>query len=153
MTVAIAPPSGGFLVSSISVKTLHACQFVDLTESVIERVTSAGVRNGVAVVASQHTTASIVVNEHEPELLKDLEDMLRRLAPESSSYSHNSVPCAPDEVPNGHAHCQGLLLNASASIPIADGRLALGRYQRIFLVELDHARPRQVSVMVLGTSG
>jgi len=102
-------------------------------------------------VTSQHTTASIVVNEHEPELLKDLSRLLGEIAPAASTYAHNGVPCGPNESANGHSHCQALLLSTSASIPITGGTLALGRYQRIFLVELDCPRPRRVTVMLLGT--
>ena len=102
-------------------------------------------------MASRHTTAAIVVNEHEPELLRDLDAFLGILAPEGGLYAHNHVPCGPEEQPNGHAHCQALVLNASVSLPISDGQLSLGRYQRIFLVELDHARPRIVQMLVMGS--
>jgi secondary thiamine-phosphate synthase enzyme len=61
-----------------------------------------------------------------------------------------SVNLAPGERPNGHAHCQALLLGSSASLNLADGRLQLGCWQRIFLVELDGPRAREVSVLVLG---
>ena len=103
-----------------------------------------------AATLSQHTTAAIVVNEHEPELLKDLDAFLGEVAPEHHTYAHNAVPCGPGEGPNGHAHCQALLLNTSATLPIVNGSPMLGRYQRIFLVELDHARPRRVTVALLG---
>lgn len=150
MELAIAAPAATFAAAQISVATSHARQFIDLTDLVEEHIAGTGARSGLVVVASRHTTAAIVINEHEPELLKDLDGFLGRLAPESDVYAHNAVPCAPDELPNGHAHCQALLLNASITLPIVDGRAALGRYQRIFLVELDHARPRTVQVLVLG---
>jgi secondary thiamine-phosphate synthase enzyme len=56
----------------------------------------------------------------------------------------------PDEPLNGHAHCRHLLLSSSESLPVLNGRLRLGPWQRIFLIELDSARPRQVTVQVLG---
>jgi secondary thiamine-phosphate synthase enzyme len=135
---------------TISVRTEHSRQFIDLTDEVLSALEDSGISQGMAVIASQHTTASITVNEHEPELLKDMDRFLSGVAPESDRYKHNTVPCLPGEQPNGHAHCQALLLNTSATIPVADGRLALGRYQRIFLVELDHSRPRRVTVCFLG---
>jgi secondary thiamine-phosphate synthase enzyme len=152
MDVAIALPTATFSASLISVRTQHAREFIDLTDPVMEHVTATGVQSGLVIVASRHTTAAIVVNEHEPELLKDLDSFLGVLAPESAAYAHNEVPCGPDELPNGHAHCQALLLNASVSLPVVDGQTTLGRYQRIFLVELDHARPRTVQVLVMGSS-
>jgi secondary thiamine-phosphate synthase enzyme len=57
-----------------------------------------------------------------------------------------------DECANGHAHVQHLFLSASETVPIVDGRLSLGTWQRIFLVELDHPRLRRVLVNVVGTA-
>lgn len=151
MDVALALPTATFSASQISVTTKHAREFVDLTDVVASHISRTGVDSGLVVVASRHTTAAIVVNEREPELLKDLDDFLGVLAPESAPYAHNRVPCGPDEHPNGHAHCQALILSASVSLPIVNGRASLGRYQRIFLVELDHSRPRTVQVMVMGS--
>jgi secondary thiamine-phosphate synthase enzyme len=153
MSAVFAPPGAGFAAAHLCVETRCAREFIDLTDWVVEQVSTSGVLDGLAVISSQHTTASIVVNECEPELMKDLEELLARLAPEGETYAHNAVPCGPNEQPNGHAHCQGLLLQASATVPITRGRLALGRYQRIFLVELDHARARRVNLMVMGTPG
>jgi secondary thiamine-phosphate synthase enzyme len=150
MTSPALAPSLGFTSHRIQVHTSHARQFIDITDRVLEAIEDSGVREGLAVVASRHTTAAIVVNEHEPELLKDLESMLDRLAPAEGNYSHNSIHALIGDHPNGHAHCQALLLNASATIPIIDGISTLGRYQRVFLVELDLARPREVTIAILG---
>jgi secondary thiamine-phosphate synthase enzyme len=108
-------------------------------------------------VFSQHTTAAIVINEHEPLLLRDMARLLRSLAPAGAHYEHNdftvrTVNMNPDECPNGHAHCQHLFLRTSETIPVIDGVPALGTYQRIFLVELDHPRPRRVLVSVVGAT-
>jgi secondary thiamine-phosphate synthase enzyme len=70
-------------------------------------------------------------------------------------YQHNDLSrrtgdVAPDECANGHAHCQHLLIGASENIPVAEGRLDLGRWQRIFLLELDRPRDRQLVVQVFG---
>lgn len=144
-------PRLGFLSSRIAVQTDSARHFIDLTSQLVDRVVQSGIFNGLLVVSSLHTTASLIVNEHEPELLKDLDGFLARLAPDSNGYAHNEVPCGPGEQPNGHAHCQALVLHASVTIPIIEGTLALGRYQRVFLVELDCARPREVTVTILGS--
>lgn len=145
-----AAASARYVSGQIDVQTTYAREFIDITDRVLSIAARAGVSDGLALVQSQHTTASIVVNEHEPELLRDLDDMLQTLAPEDKHYYHNAVPCGPGERENGHAHCQALLLNASVVVPLAEGSLVLGRYQRIFLVELDHARSRRVSVTILG---
>ncbi len=150
METPVISPHQGFQASRLVVHTDGARQFIDITDDVREHVTRSGIQQGIAVVASRHTTAAIVVNEHEPELLKDLDRLLRELAPEDHTYAHNGAPCGPDEHPNGHSHCQALLLSASASIPLAGGRLLLGRYQRIFLIELDCPREREVTIALLG---
>lgn len=150
METTVVAPHPRCCASRLSFRTGRARQFIDITDAVWNQIQEAGIRQGVAIVTSRHTTAAIVVNEHEPELLKDLDRLLRELAPEDRSYAHNAVPGEVGEYPNGHAHCQALLLNASATIPIIDGQAALGRYQRIFLVELDRARERQVTVTALG---
>jgi secondary thiamine-phosphate synthase enzyme len=150
METPVAAVPTGFISHRIPIRTTTARQFVDITEDVEERVRASGFRTGLAVVSTLHTTAALVINEHEPELLKDLDSFLARLAPESGGYAHNRVPHGVGEQPNGHAHCQALLLNSSLSLPIIDGRLVLGRYQRLFLVELDFSRPRSIAVTLLG---
>ena len=81
--------------------------------------------------------------------------MLERLSSTAGTYQHNDLSrrtgeIAADECANGHAHCQHLLIGASENIPIGDGRLDLGRWQRIFLLELDRPRDRQLVVQVFG---
>ncbi|MDQ2742746.1 MAG: secondary thiamine-phosphate synthase enzyme YjbQ [Chloroflexota bacterium] len=150
METPVIAPHANFHASSLRIRTTRSREFFDITDEVLERVADSGVRNGLAVVVSRHTTAAIVVNEHEPELLKDLDVLLSEIASEGREYAHNAVPCGPGEQPNGHAHCQALLLNASTTVPVVDGRAELGRYQRIFLIELDCARPREVTIILLG---
>lgn len=136
--------------------TSNAPQFIDITDDVVEAVERSGVLNGVAVVFSHHTTAAIKINECEPELLKDMANFLSEMVPIERDYFHNdfdvrTVNMEEDECPNAHAHCQHLMLSASESVPILAGRLHLGRWQRLFLVELDRAKARRVTVQVIGT--
>ena len=146
----LVAPQAAVVTYSIALHTDEPSQFVDITERVAECVREAGLTQGLAVVSSRHTTAAIVVNEHEPELIRDLQRLLEDIAPQDAHYSHNGAPCGAFEEPNGHAHCRALLLGASASLPVVNGSLMTGRWQRIFLVELDRARPRTVTVTLLG---
>lgn len=135
--------------------TTHAPQFIDITEDVAEAVGRSEVLNGVVTIFSRHTTAAIKINESEPELLKDMARFLEEVAPIDRDYCHNdfdvrTVNMTEDECPNAHAHCQHLVLSASENVPIIDGRMALGRWQRIFFIELDRAKSRQVTVQILG---
>lgn len=136
--------------------TAYAPQFIDVTDDTTNVVDRSGITNGMVVIFSQHTTAAIKINESEPELLKDMARFLSEIAPVEREYHHNNfdvrtVNMEPDECPNAHAHCQHLLLSASETVPVVAGRLVLGRWQRIFLVELDRAKTRQIAVQVIGT--
>jgi secondary thiamine-phosphate synthase enzyme len=141
---------------TLAYQTSTAPQFVDITEDVLEAVSRSGGVNGVVVVFSSHTTAAIKINEAEPELVKDMGRFLAEMVPIEREYSHNNfdartVNMEEDESPNAHSHCQHLMLSSSESIPLIEGRVQLGRWQRIFLVELDRAKARRVTVQVIGT--
>jgi secondary thiamine-phosphate synthase enzyme len=127
-------------------------QFIDITDRVVQLVQESGIENGFVVVYSKHTTAAITINENEPHLIGDMEQMLERLLPDGHDYAHNKYAHSLDngERPNGHSHCQHLLLGASEHIPVVAGHLTFGQWQRVFLVELDHAREREVVVQILG---
>jgi secondary thiamine-phosphate synthase enzyme len=139
------------------VTTHQPIQFLDITDEVAELVRAAGVREGVANVFSRHTTAAVCIQEAEPLLLEDLRDFLERSAPAEAHYRHNdfrvrTVHMHDDESPNGHAHCLQMMLGSSESIPVADGELLLGQWQRVFLVELDGPRTsREVIIHAIGT--
>lgn len=143
------------LSDRVRLRTRKGTRFVDLTELVLERVRQSGVSSGLAVVQSLHTTAALTVNENEPLLLSDLERTLERLAPEAASYAHDDLsrrgPLPADERKNGAAHCRALVLASSLTLLVEEGRLALGRWQRILLVELDPPREREIALLVLGT--
>ena len=155
-TLAPAPPAI-CRHSRIRIETHHATEFIDLTDRIEERVAEAGIRNGLVNVQTLHTTTAILVNEHEPLLFMDFAELLARTAPQHVLYRHDDMAARTEnlsagERPNGHAHCRALLLSPSASLNVAGGRLELGRWQRVFLVEFDGPRSREVSVLVLGGS-
>lgn len=142
-----------FLSQTFMIRTERGPQFIDITERIEEVAHQSGVSNGFAVVFSKHTTAAIRINENEPALLSDMERMLEGIAPCRGQYQHNEFAHAfsdNGERPNGHSHCQHLLLGASEAVPIVDGRLLVGQWQRIFLIELDRARDREVVVQFVG---
>lgn len=139
----------------IHVDTRECLEFVEITDRVREAVRRSGVRNGLVNVQTRHTTTAILVGEHEPLLLHDLKQTLERLAPSHGPYRHDdftvrTVNMCPEEEKNGHSHCKALFLRSSECLNIVDGRMDLGQWQRIFLIELDRPRSRTVSVMVLG---
>jgi secondary thiamine-phosphate synthase enzyme len=150
-------PAARVLCEALEYETSTAPEFIDITDDVIGVVDAAGIQFGQVAVFSQHTTAAVKINEHEPLLLRDLARTLRQFAPPNAYYEHNdfsrrTVNMNPDECANGHAHVQHLFLGSSETIPVVDGRVTLGTWQRIFLIELDHPRPRRVLVNVVGTA-
>src|SRR5919202_842312 len=140
----------------LALETREPIQLLDITDQVAAIVRSTGIRDGIVTIVSRHTTAAVRIQEDEPLLLEDLLSFLRRLAPKDAHYQHNDFRVRthhmhPDESPNGHSHCLQLLLGTSESVPVMDGELQLGQWQRIFLVELDGPRPkREVLVQVVG---
>lgn len=138
----------------LTITTHQALELVDLTDQALAFCSQARIGSGQLIVQSRHTTASILVQENEPLLLDDLRRFLSRLAPKDEHYCHNDIGARtnvpPDERPNGHSHARAALLPTSIQLVVIDGRPDLGRWQRIFLVELDGPRSRQVSIQALG---
>ena len=142
-------------VFCLKLETKEDLEFIDITQRVQECVAQTEVTSGFAVVYSKHTTASVKINENEPLLLEDMKQLLERVAPRNGTYRHNdfterTVNMNEDECPNGHAHCQHLLLGTSETSPIVQGAMDVGRWQSIFFIELDHPRQREVVVQVFG---
>jgi len=132
-----------------------APEFINITDEVLRTVEESGVREGTVLVFTRHTTAAVKINENEPLLLGDMARFLERSAPRTADYRHNdfvirTVNMTEDECPNGHSHCQHLLLSASETIPIADGQALLGQWQSIFFIELDRPREREIIIQVQG---
>lgn len=132
-----------------------APEFMDITADVRDIVERSGVQEGSVIIFSRHTTAAVKINENEPLLLQDMTYFLKRIAPREAPYRHNdfavrTANMTEDECPNGHSHCQHLLMTTSETIPICSGELMLGRWQTLFLIELDRPRDREVIVQVQG---
>jgi len=133
-------------------------QVTDIPDDVRELVRESGVTDGICLVYSPHTTCCVRVNEFEQGFLEDFAALLSRLIPDDTYYAHDDWDrrteniCEEDmEVGNGHSHCMSMLLgSASESIPVGDGDLCLGQWQRVLFIELDRSRPRRWLVKVVG---
>jgi secondary thiamine-phosphate synthase enzyme len=149
-------PSTAVNMRRLVLETTEPIQLLDITDDVTAAVRASGVRDGIVTVISRHTTAAVRIQEAEPLLLEDLVGFLRRLAPANVHYQHNDFRIRthhmhPDESPNGHSHCLQFILGSSESMPIMDGELQLGQWQRLFLVELDGPRPRrEILIQTIG---
>lgn len=141
--------------SRIHLTTSYPTEFIDLTDRLQRLVSDAALRTGVVNVQTLHTTSAVVVNEHEPLLLTDFEALLARTAPPDARYRHDdpavrTVNLTEGERSNGHAHCRALLLPSSVCVNVTKGQVVLGRWQRIFFVELDGPRERELSIFAFG---
>ncbi|MSP21996.1 MAG: YjbQ family protein [Dehalococcoidia bacterium] len=153
----VSVPASEFVAycETLTYNTTHGLEFIDITEHVRGVVERSGVAFGQVVVFSSHTTAAVIINEHEPLLLNDIARVLSRIAPVDDYYAHNdfqirTVNMSANEPENGHSHCQHLLLGSSVTIPVHAGQARMGRWQSCFLVELDHARVREIVVQITG---
>src|SRR3970282_2109629 len=95
------------------------------------------------VLFTPHATAALLLNEHEEHLLGDIRAWLGRAVPEEASYAHNRIDH------NADSHPPAIMLGSSLVVRVEEGRLALGRWQRIFFVDLDGPRARQVRFRLL----
>lgn len=131
----------------ISVKAKGHGHMQDLTEQVAAIVGSSGIKTGVAHIFNVGSTAAVGTIEFEPGLEHDLPAILDRLIPPSRSYGHEQAW----HDGNGHSHLQATLLGPSLTVPVAEGKLALGTWQQIFHLECDvRGRRRTVVVTVMG---
>lgn len=127
----------------LEIKTEKAAEVIDITRQVNEAVKESGVQDGICLVYSLHTTTGIVINEAESGLVEDLLARLASLAPPGEGYLHDRI----DE--NAHAHLQAVLLGSSQAIPIEEGCLVMGTWQRVLFVELDGPRRRNVLLKIV----
>lgn len=121
--------------------------FVDITDEVVRTLEQSRITEGLATLFCRHTSASLTIQENaDPDVLRDLADAFDRLAPEAAFYRHDTE--GPDDMP---AHIRSMLTGVSLSIPVLEGRLALGTWQGIYLIE-HRARPhrRELVLHVLG---
>ncbi|NPA33982.1 MAG: YjbQ family protein [Chlorobi bacterium] len=133
----------------IRVRTRGFTDIIDLTKEVQEIVRESGLREGSVVVFVRGSTASITTIEYEPGLVKkDFAEFLERIAPYDYPYEHHKM--WGDD--NGSAHLRASLVGPSVVVPFVDGRLLLGTWQQIVLVDFDtRSRDRTVFVQVLGS--
>jgi secondary thiamine-phosphate synthase enzyme len=131
----------------LTVETSGNGDMHDLTARVAGMVSNSKIRTGIVQVFHAGSTAAVGLIEFEPGLRKDLPDILNRLMPPSRSYGHEQTW----HDGNGHSHLQATVLGQSLSVPIGDGKLLLGTWQQIFLLECDvNARQRNIVVTIVG---
>lgn len=140
-------------------KTKAYLEFVDLTEKIEKAAQESKIKNGLVHIFSPHTTAAIKIQEKEKGIFHDFQRVAEKIAPQKGYWEHNDLTkrtenlfcqSGPSDCLNGHSHMLALFLGASETLPLKAKKILLGTWQRIFLVELDCAREREVIVQVIG---
>ena len=131
----------------LSYSTTGDSDVIDITADV-QRIVAAGpVGDGLVTAFVRGSTAAITTMEFEPGGVADLQDLVNRLIPAEGNYEHNRL----NHDTNSHAHQRASLIGASEQVPVLDGRLALGTWQQLVLIDFDD-RPRDRTVVVTVTS-
>lgn len=127
----------------LSVKTQGNTQIVDITSKIQAAVAESGLADGIAALFNVGSTAGLTTIEYEPGLVNhDMAAAFEKIAPQNARYEHEET--WHDD--NGHAHVRASLLGPSLTVPITDGRLTLGTWQQIVLIDFD-TRPRTRTVI------
>ncbi len=135
------------MLHELSIETSRKFEIVDITGDVQRLVWKSGITEGIAVVFTRHTTTGLLINENEKGLLRDIKERMEKLIPEGAGYAHDRIDS------NAHSHLRaGLLLNPEVIVPVEEGELVLGTWQRILFVELDGPRRRKLLVKVCSCS-
>jgi secondary thiamine-phosphate synthase enzyme len=121
-------------------------QIIDITDGVMRVIRTTGVDRGIVTVFATGSTAAVTTMEYEPGGVHDLQALLDRLIPAQGEYEHNRL----NHDTNSHAHMRAAVIGPSETVPLVDGRLALGTWQQLVLIDFDdRPRTRTVTVQVL----
>lgn len=137
-----AAASSGTVSRTLQVKTARRTHLVNITAEVQRVVSESRVQSGLCHLYVSHTTAGITINEgDDPDVARDIEATLDRLVPKDAGYKHYEG--------NADSHVKSTLVGVSQTVPVENGRLAVGRWQAIFFCEFDGPRTREVFVKVV----
>lgn len=132
-------------MTTIEVRTSERQELVDVTSRVREAVRESGVEEGICVLWSMHTTGGLTVNESaDPDVARDIEDVLEALVPAGGGYRHREG--------NADSHVKTSLMGPGVTLVISGGELQLGTWQGVFFCEFDGPRSRRVAVQCVEAS-
>ena len=130
-------------------QTRGHCDIIDITNKVKDEIERQKIRRGLATLFVSGSTASLTTIEYESGVLKDLQELLEKLIPSDRKYHHDDR--WSDD--NGYSHLRASLLGPSLQVPIDDGRMLLGTWQQIVLLDFDNRpRTREIVVQIMGDS-
>jgi len=132
---------------SISLRTAAKDEVIDVTSKVEDIVSKSKIKDGLACVFVVGSTAAVTTVEHEPGLVRDIQDASDRLYPKDIDYEHHKRWGDG----NGHSHVRASFVGPSLTVPVVGGRLLLGTWQQIVFMEFDNKpRTRELAVQIVG---
>ena len=132
------------------VQTKEREELYNLTQLVRDFVKSSGVKAGMVVISSLHTTSGIFINEWQDALLHDVKEYLANVISKDSYYRHNDPAHSDCDRHNADSHLRSLLLGMSLTLQIVDGDVILGEFQSVIMAELDGPRERSIRLQAMG---
>lgn len=120
-------------------------EYINITGEVEGAVKDSGIREGMALVSAMHITAGVYVNDDEPGIIQDIDEMLEKIAPLGVPYRHHQT--GED---NGDAHLKSILVHHQVIVPVTNGKLDLGPWQQIYYAEFDGRRKKRVIIKIMG---
>lgn len=133
------------MLRRFTVSTKGNNDIIDITDKVAEAVKESKLKEGACLVFSPHSTVGITVMEYESGLISDVKEFLDRLIPKSG-YKHNKTWSEE----NGHSHIRSLLIKPLLTVPVENGKLLLGDWQQIVLIDFDvRARERKIIIKLI----
>ncbi len=136
--------------TTFTVPTRDRLEIQDITTRVARLPGVDEISSGFVLIHSLHTTTGLFINEFQEALLHDIKAFLQKLIPEEERYRHNDPAYSDCSRANAWSHLAALLLRQSLQVPIEQGRLVLGTWQRILFCELDGPQTRRVYAQVMG---
>jgi secondary thiamine-phosphate synthase enzyme len=140
--------------ASLTVNTCEGVEVSDITADISKRLrdglADVGIRQGVAIVYTLHTTCALFINEFQSALIDDLKSIAATLVPDGGAYRHNDPRYSDCERGNAAAHLRTALLGRNIAVAVQDGELWLGRFQSIIFAEFDGPRKRDIAIQVIG---
>lgn len=127
----------------LKIETTRRIELIDITSEIQQEIMKSEVSEGICIISTRHTTAGIIVNENESGLKEDILNLLQKLVPTGAGYRHDQIDN------NADAHLRAVLIGASEALPITQGKLELGTWQRVFFAEMDGPRNRIVNLTLL----
>jgi secondary thiamine-phosphate synthase enzyme len=126
-----------------SIRTKGFNDIIDITDKVAEMVAKSKIKDGICLISCPGATVGITTIEYDPNLLEDFKEFLEKIVPSNRSYRHDET--WGDK--NAHSHLRSALIKPFLTVPIEDGKLILGTWQQIVLIDFDN-RPREREIII-----